>query len=101
MIVTISAITALLIPGSTNSHSKFLIPIHIDEELTCNIKQSLDQAGLIIDSKFIIWDEAPITNKHYSEAIDRSFRDIIRFSNPNSFNQPFGGKFIVFGGDFR
>ncbi|KAK7328215.1 hypothetical protein VNO77_22317 [Canavalia gladiata] len=31
----------------------------------------------------------------------RTFRDILRFSNPHSLNKPFGGKVIVFCGDFR
>uniref|UniRef100_A0A803LT15 ATP-dependent DNA helicase n=1 Tax=Chenopodium quinoa TaxID=63459 RepID=A0A803LT15_CHEQI len=34
-------------------------------------------------------------------AFDRSLRDIMRFSNPQSMEQPFGGKVVVFGGDFR
>lgn len=35
------------------------------------------------------------------EALDRSIRDIMRVSNPQANEIPFGGKVIVFGGDFR
>ncbi|XP_071718075.1 uncharacterized protein [Rutidosis leptorrhynchoides] len=35
------------------------------------------------------------------EAIDRSLRDICRTVNPNSNETLFGGKVVVFGGDFR
>ena len=40
-----------------------------------------------------------MTHKHYFEALDRTLRDIMG-NNPNS-NSIFGGKVIVFGGDFR
>ncbi|GJU51538.1 ATP-dependent DNA helicase PIF1-like protein [Tanacetum coccineum] len=47
--------------------------------------------------RLIIWDEAPMTHKHAFEALDRTLRDII----PDASHKPFGGKTIVFGGDFR
>ena len=52
-------------------------------------------------TQLVIWDEAPMTNKFYFKALYRSLRDITRFSNPECANQPFRGKVIVFGGDFR
>ncbi|XP_072087265.1 uncharacterized protein [Arachis hypogaea] len=35
------------------------------------------------------------------EALDRTMRDILRVKNPTSLDQPFGGKTVVFGSDFR
>ncbi|KAK3224805.1 hypothetical protein Dsin_004667 [Dipteronia sinensis] len=35
------------------------------------------------------------------EALDRTLKDILKFSNPNSSEEPFGGKIIVLRGDFR
>ncbi|KAK7360203.1 hypothetical protein VNO77_02185 [Canavalia gladiata] len=99
--VASSGITTLLLPGGRTTHSRFAIPIMVNEDSTCNIKQGSSLAELIIRAKLIIWDEAPMTHKYCFEAVDRTFRDIIRFSNPHSFNKPFGGKVIVFGGDFR
>ncbi|XP_020978281.1 ATP-dependent DNA helicase PIF1-like [Arachis ipaensis] len=58
-------------------------------------------AELIIRCKLIIWDEAPMVNRLCIEALDRTMRDILRFKNANSLQQPFGGKTVVFGGDFR
>ncbi|GJS84946.1 ATP-dependent DNA helicase PIF1-like protein [Tanacetum coccineum] len=58
-------------------------------------------AALLNKTKLIIWDEAPMMNKHCFEALDRTLRDILRGSNTNSLNIPFGGKVIVFGRDFR
>ncbi|XP_047964715.1 uncharacterized protein LOC125209150 [Salvia hispanica] len=67
----------------------------------CNIKQGSDLAELIIRSKLIIWDETPMIHKHCIEAVDRTFRDILRVCSESSVHKPFGGKTIVFGGDFR
>ncbi|CAI8604220.1 unnamed protein product [Vicia faba] len=40
-------------------------------------------------------------HKYCFQAVDRTFRDILKSSNPNSKDIPFGGKVVVFGGDFR
>ncbi|XP_074283182.1 uncharacterized protein LOC141607728 [Silene latifolia] len=60
----------------------------------------IDLSELLIRTKLIIWDEAPMTHKYCFEALDRSLRDIMRFLNNVDYDQPFGGKVIVFGGDF-
>ncbi|XP_057747599.1 ATP-dependent DNA helicase PIF1-like [Arachis stenosperma] len=98
--VASSGITSLLLPGGRTAHSRFAIPPNLDEFSTCNIKQGSALAELIIKTRLIIWDEAPMVNKHCIEALDRTMRNILRFSNLNSQNQPFGGKTIVFGGNF-
>ncbi|XP_016178347.1 ATP-dependent DNA helicase PIF1-like [Arachis ipaensis] len=40
-------------------------------------------------------------NRLCIEALDRTMQDILRFKNVHSLDQPFGGKTVVFGGDFR
>jgi ATP-dependent DNA helicase PIF1 len=99
--VASSGIAALLIPGGRTAHSRFSIPIHVDENSTCNITQGSPLAELIVKAKLVIWDEAPMTHKHCFEAVDRTFRDILRFCNSRNLNLPFGGKVVVLGGDFR
>ncbi|XP_056689190.1 uncharacterized protein [Spinacia oleracea] len=99
--VASSGIASLLLPEGRTAHSRFAIPINVNEDTTCDIKQIAPLAELLIRTKLIIWDEAPMVNKFCFEALDRSLRDIHRFSNPNSMEQPFGGKVVVFGGDFR
>ncbi|XP_074321440.1 uncharacterized protein LOC141657950 [Silene latifolia] len=42
-----------------------------------------------------------MTHIYAFEAVDRSLRDVMRFSNNGDINLPFGGKVVVFGGDFR
>ncbi|KAK7312898.1 hypothetical protein VNO77_37136 [Canavalia gladiata] len=99
--VASSGIAALLLPGGRTAHSRFNIPINIHEDSICNIKQGSQLAELIVIAKLIIWDEAPMAHKHCFEAVDKTFKDILRFSNPHSSHKPFGGKVIVFCGDFR
>ena len=51
---------------------------------------------VIRDSKLIIWDEAPTAPRVAVEAVDTLPRDIMQCPD-----QPFGGKTVVLGGDFR
>ncbi|XP_057746277.1 uncharacterized protein LOC130965536 [Arachis stenosperma] len=98
--VASSGIASLLLPGGRTAHSRFAIPLNPNEFSTCNIKQGSPLADLLVKTKLIIWDEAPMVHKHCIEALDRTMRDILRFTNVNSIDKLFGGKTIVFGGDF-
>lgn len=49
--VASSGIASLLIPGGRTAHSRFAIPIDVDEFSTCNIKQGSPLAELIIKTK--------------------------------------------------
>jgi hypothetical protein len=62
----------------------------------CSIPVQNNSAELLREAKLIIWDEAPTQHRHCVEAVDQTLRDIMR--RPDS---PFGGKVVVFGGDFR
>jgi hypothetical protein len=99
--VASSGIAALLLPGGRTAHSRFQIPINVTDSSTCGIKQGSQLANLMARTDLIIWDEAPMTHRNCFEAVDRSLRDILRFSDPQSEEKPFGGKTIVLGGDFR
>ena len=70
--VASSAIAALLIPGGRTAHSRFKIPIEINEESFCDIRPGSDLAQLLSQTRLIIWDEAPMTHKFCFEALDRS-----------------------------
>ena len=43
----------------------------------------------------VIWDEVAMTKRQAVETIDRTLQDIM------GCNQPFGGKVMLFGGNFR
>ncbi|XP_074284152.1 uncharacterized protein LOC141608706 [Silene latifolia] len=95
-------IAATLIPGGRTAHARLGIPINLTENSTCpRIKPGSDLAELLIRAKLIIWDEAPMTHKHGFEAVDRSLKDVMRVVDPRNATLPFGGKVVVFGGDFR
>lgn len=95
--VASSGIASLLLPGGRTAHSRFGIPINPDEFSTCNMTPGSDLANLVKESSLIIWDEAPMMSKHCFESLDRSLADIMGYTGI----KPFGGKVIVFGGDFR
>jgi len=40
-------------------------------------------------------------HRHAFEAVDRSLRDLMRPMNPEAEQLPFGGKVVLFGGNFR
>jgi ATP-dependent DNA helicase PIF1 len=52
-------------------------------------------------ASLIIWDEAPMIHKFAIEAFQRTLQDIMTDVDPKNGNLLFGGKTIVFGGDFR
>lgn len=99
--VASSGVAALLIPGGRTAHSRFAIPLIVHEDSTCNIPIGSPLAQLIEKAKLIIWDEAPMMHKHCFEAVDRTLKDILRFTRRGNNQIPFGGKVVVLGGDFR
>ncbi|KAK9676692.1 hypothetical protein RND81_11G093800 [Saponaria officinalis] len=59
--VASSGIAAILLPRGRTTHSRFGIPINVNEHSTCpGIKPGSDLAGLLLRTKLIIWDEAPM-----------------------------------------
>ncbi|XP_057418385.1 uncharacterized protein LOC130712576 [Lotus japonicus] len=99
--VASSGIASLLYPGCRTAYSRFCIPLQTDETTTCNIKQGSLRANLLIRAKLIIWDEAPMLNKIFFEALDRTLRDIMRQEDESNMDKPFGAKVVVLDGDFR
>ncbi|KAL8142758.1 hypothetical protein V2J09_015790 [Rumex salicifolius] len=99
--VASSGNAALLIPSGRTAHSRFNIPIKITKVSTCEIGAGTDLFELICAARLIIWDEAPMMNIYCFEAVDKTLRDILCAKNPHASKHPFGGKVVVFGGDFR
>ncbi|XP_076898242.1 uncharacterized protein LOC143551765 [Bidens hawaiensis] len=99
--VASNGIASLLLSGGRTAHSRFHIPINLNEDSTCSIKPGSDDAHLLKETKLIIWDEAPMIHKHAFEALDRTMTDVLTPNTSINSGIPFGGKVIVFGGDFR
>jgi ATP-dependent DNA helicase PIF1 len=97
--VASSGIASLLLPGGRTAHSKFKIPVPTLDNSTCEIEHNDDYAALLKQTKLIIWDEAPMANRFTFEALERTLRDVM--SSYKTHDTIFGGKVIVFGGDFR
>jgi len=97
--VASSGIASLLLLGGRTAHSKFKIPVPTLENSVCNVLQGSDLSQLLKKADLIIWDEAPMAHKYCFEALDKTMCDIMRTENKS--NTIFGGKVIVFGGDFR
>ncbi|XP_076911125.1 uncharacterized protein LOC143568997 [Bidens hawaiensis] len=93
--VASSGIASLLLFGGRTAHSRFHIPINLNEDSSCVMERGSDEAELLEKTKLIIWDEAPMTHKHTFQALDKSCKDVLKS------NSLFGGKVVVFGGDFR
>jgi hypothetical protein len=89
-------VAASIMPGGRTAHSRFKIPLNIEEGSYCSFTKQNGTAKLLQMASLIIWDESSMTKRQAVEALDMSMRDIM--GCPRS---PFGGKTIVFGGDFR
>ncbi|XP_073067202.1 uncharacterized protein [Primulina eburnea] len=93
--VATSGIAVTLLPGERTAHSRFQIPLRPTASTLCKIKKQTELADLIRRASVIVWDEAPMANHYAFESVSKSFQDIME-------NQiEFGGKTMVFGGDFR
>ncbi|KAL4316235.1 hypothetical protein AHAS_Ahas15G0264800 [Arachis hypogaea] len=99
--VASSGIAVFLLPNGRTAHSRFKISLTINEDSLYNIKQGSPLAKLITKAKLIICDETLMISKYCYEPLDKCLRDILRCSDSYNAHLPFGGKVVVYGGDFR
>jgi hypothetical protein len=93
---TKSGIAASIMPGGRTTHSRFKVPLNLENGSFCSFTKQSGTAKLLQISSIIIWDEATMIKRQGIEALDNSLRDIM--DRPEL---SFGGKTIVFSGDFR
>ncbi|KAL6634793.1 hypothetical protein ACP70R_027464 [Stipagrostis hirtigluma subsp. patula] len=91
-----SGVAASILPGGRTAHSRFKIPLNIEDGGVCSFTKQSGTAKLLMRASLIIWDEASMTKRQAIEALDNSMRDIM-----GRYDMPFGGKTVVFRGDFR
>ena len=81
------------------------MPLNIDDGGFCSFTKQSGTAKLLQIASLIIWDEASMTKRQAVEALDNNMRDIMSQPDENGVlvrsSLPFGGKTVVFGGDFR
>ncbi|XP_074304122.1 uncharacterized protein LOC141638675 [Silene latifolia] len=90
-----SGIAASNIPSGRTTDSRFKLPVDLDSSLSCDVPKQGSLAALLRAATLLIWDEASMERKENVEALDTLLRDLC---DPAVI---FGGKLIVFGGDFR
>lgn len=90
-----SGISASNIATGRTAHSRFKIPLDHTVSKACNVSKQSALAALLREASLIIWDESSMARKENIESLDLLLRDLC---DPNT---PFGGKVVVFGGDFR
>ena len=93
--VASSGIASLLLDGGRTAHSRFKIPIDLNETSKCRFGKNHDLYTVLQRTGIIIWDEAPMQHKHAVEALDRTLREVM------GVDKCFGGITVLFGGDFR
>ena len=99
--VASSGIAALLLSGGHTAHSRFKIPIDLNEDSTCFVSHQSDLARLLEKTCLIVWDKASMMHCFAFKAVDHTLRDLIKVIDPVLEDQLFSGKIIVFGEDFH
>ncbi len=91
--VAASALAATLLPGGSTAHSAFRIPIPTTSSSYCGVKSA--ERELIRQCKVICYDEVSMVGKDVADCLNRLLQDVMQCS------EPFGGKVVVFLGDFK
>ena len=94
--VASSGLAALLLPDGRTAHSRFKIPIDVDDQSFCFIKGREDATlELLKRTALIVWDEAPMNERAVFECVHRSLCQVL--CNENFF----GGIPVIFSGDWQ
>ena len=96
-----TGIAALLLDGGTTVHSRFGIPLDLDENSTSMLSVQSERAHIIKEARVIVLDEATMGHKFVFHVLDRLLRDIMGSEDSTLENVPFGGKVILLAGDWR
>ena len=94
--VASSGIAAILLEGGKTAHSRFGIPLQVLQNSSCSVTNLSAVGKMLLLAHAIVWDEAPMASKYCVECVDQFMRQLMHLPNI-----PFGGKNVVFGGDFR
>jgi len=60
----------------------------------------MNVAKLVRKANLIIWDEASLMHHRAFEAVDWTLHDLVQLDDTQATEKNFGGKIVVFGGDF-
>jgi hypothetical protein len=91
--VASSGVAALLLEGGRTAHSRFDIPLDVNDQSVCNVPYQSRKAELFRQTSLIIWDEAVMQHNDCFYAVDRMLQDIREAEGT-----PFGGITVLFAG---
>jgi ATP-dependent DNA helicase PIF1 len=72
-----SGVAASIMSGGRTTHSRFKIPLTIDNGVVCSFTKQSGTTELLRKASLIIWDKASMTKRQAMEALDNSMRDIM------------------------
>ena len=72
-----SRVAASIMPDRRTAHSRFKIPLTLQEGGCCSFTKQSSTAKLLQQAALIIWNEASMTKRQNVEALDNSLRDIM------------------------
>ncbi|XP_062112699.1 uncharacterized protein LOC133823863 [Humulus lupulus] len=84
-----SEVAATILPGGRTTHSRFKIPLEIDQNCICGGSKQSSLSNLSQLTTLIIWDEAPMIDRQSMEVLNIMLQDI------NESNLIFGGKVSI------
>ena len=91
--VAASALAASLLEGGHTAHHALHIPIPANDATYCSL--SVAERAMFKGVDLILWDEASLIHQDVADTVSRTMQDIM------SDERPFGGKTVVFTGDFK
>ncbi|XP_026396988.1 ATP-dependent DNA helicase PIF1-like [Papaver somniferum] len=92
---TTSGITATMLPDGRTTHSRFQLPMTPASTSMCRTNKQTEQAKLLRHATVLMWDKATMAHRYSLEVFNWMMRDITGVA------EPFGGKILIMGGDFR
>jgi ATP-dependent DNA helicase PIF1 len=77
MAIATSGVATAIMPGGRTAHSRFKMPLTLQEGGCCSFMKQGGTAKLLQQVALIIWDEASMTKRQNMEALDNSLQDIM------------------------
>ncbi|XP_064215709.1 uncharacterized protein LOC107398926 [Tribolium castaneum] len=90
-----TGMAATLLKEGKTVHKSFRLPLLLTETTVGGFAEETTDSNFVKNTALIIWDEASMAPRKAVLAIDRYLRRLMNI------DREFGGKIVVFGGDFR
>ena len=96
-----TGIAALLLDGGTTVHSRFAVPLDLDDASTSMLSAQSERARVLQDAQLIVLDEATMGDRRVFQVVDLLLKDLMGALDPQLEHVPFEGKIVVLSGDWR